>query len=81
MVVIQEIVTSQKGVGLGSRKIISIWNFLKKTNEIESDWSDIIELHNVLHSPLRTTDVETWKTNLENVFDVQGFLFFSSIMY
>lgn len=48
--------------------------FEKKTNEIEADWSDIVELHNALHSSLRTTDVETWKTNLENVFDVQGFL-------
>lgn len=49
-------------------------HFEKKTNEVEADWSDIQELHSVLHSPLRLTDVETWKTNLESVFDVQGFL-------
>lgn len=49
-------------------------DFEKKTNEELADWSDIQEFYNVLHSPLRTTDVETWKTNLESIFDVQGFL-------
>lgn len=49
-------------------------DFEKKTNEDEGDWSDIQELYNVLHSSLRTSDEATWKTNLENVFDVQGFL-------
>ncbi|MGY5354509.1 CotH kinase family protein [Wenyingzhuangia sp. IMCC45467] len=49
-------------------------DFEKKTNEELADWSDIQELYAILHSPLRTTDVETWKTNLESVFDVQGFL-------
>lgn len=49
-------------------------DFEKKTNEDDGDWSDIQELYDVLHSSLRTTDEETWKTNLETVFDVQGFL-------
>ncbi|MDO6801547.1 CotH kinase family protein [Wenyingzhuangia sp. 1_MG-2023] len=49
-------------------------DFEKKTNEDEGDWSDIQELYDVLHSSLRTSDEETWKSNLENVFDVQGFL-------
>ncbi|MEN8889948.1 MAG: CotH kinase family protein [Wenyingzhuangia sp.] len=49
-------------------------DFEKKTNESEGDWSDIQELYNVLHSTLRTSDQEAWKTNLESVFDVQGFL-------
>ncbi|MDB4297774.1 CotH kinase family protein [Flavobacteriaceae bacterium] len=49
-------------------------DFEKKTNEDLGDWSDIQELYDVLHSSLRTSDEETWKTNLESVFDVQGFL-------
>lgn len=49
-------------------------DFEKKTNEDEGDWSDIQELYDVLHSSLRTSDEETWKSNLESVFDVQGFL-------
>ncbi|NJB83057.1 CotH kinase family protein [Wenyingzhuangia aestuarii] len=52
----------------------SLSNFEKKTNEAAADWSDIQELYNVLHSSLRTTDEATWKSNLESVFDVQGFL-------
>ncbi|GGF78611.1 CotH kinase family protein [Wenyingzhuangia marina] len=49
-------------------------DFEKKTNEEIADFSDIEELYEVLHSPLRTSDVEAWKANLERVFDVQGFL-------
>lgn len=49
-------------------------DFEKKTNDEQADWSDIQELYNVLHSSLRTTDEATWKSNLESVFDVQGFL-------
>lgn len=35
---------------------------------------DIQELHDILHSNTRTTDVETWKNDLEAVLDVDGFL-------
>tara|TARA_R110002050_G_scaffold300786_1_gene472699 strand:+ start:37065 stop:38474 length:1410 start_codon:yes stop_codon:yes gene_type:complete len=49
-------------------------DFEKKTNEELADWSDIQEMYDVLHASNRTTDVETWKTNLESVFDVDGFL-------
>lgn len=49
-------------------------DFEKKTNEDDGDWSDIQEMYDVLHSSLRTSDEATWKTNLETVFDVQGFL-------
>jgi spore coat protein CotH len=52
----------------------SLSDFEKKTNEDEADWSDIQELYDVLHSSLRTSNEASWKSNLENVFDVQGFL-------
>jgi hypothetical protein len=49
-------------------------DFEKKTNEDEGDWSDIQQMYDYLHASTRTSDVETWKTNLESVFDVDGFL-------
>ncbi len=49
-------------------------DFEKKTNEDEADWSDIQELYDVLHAATRTTDGEQWKTDLEAVFDVDGFM-------
>ena len=48
--------------------------FVKKTNEDEADWSDILSLFAVLHDDARTTDRATWRTNLEAVFDVDTFL-------
>lgn len=52
----------------------SLDDFEKKTNEEEGDWSDIQQMYDYLHAGTRTSDVETWKTNLESVFDVDGFL-------
>ena len=49
-------------------------HYEKKTNEDESDWSDIENLSQILNSDLRTTDVEAWKDELEAVFDVPVFL-------
>lgn len=48
--------------------------FEKKTNEDEADWSDILELFAALHDNTASTDPATWRTNLESVFDVDGFL-------
>lgn len=48
--------------------------FEKKNNEDEADWSDIEELNTILNSETRTSDIETWKENLESVFDVDVFL-------
>ena len=48
--------------------------FEKKTNEDEADWSDIESLFDALHASTRTSDPETWRTNLEAVFDVDTFL-------
>lgn len=49
-------------------------NFEKKTNEDDEDWSDIIALFDALHDDTRTSAPETWRANLEAIFDVDGFL-------
>lgn len=49
-------------------------DFEKKTNEDEEDWSDIKALFTALHADTASTDPATWRTNLEAVFDVDGFL-------
>ena len=48
--------------------------FEKKTNEDEADWSDVKALFAALHDDTRTTDPETWRANLEAVFDTDVFL-------
>lgn len=49
-------------------------SFAKKTNEDDEDWSDIIALFDALHAETRTTAPDTWRENLEAVFDVDVFL-------
>ena len=49
-------------------------SFDKETNQDEADYSDILGLYEALHAETRTNDPETWRTNLEAVFDVDGFL-------
>ncbi|MDX2473886.1 MAG: CotH kinase family protein [Candidatus Krumholzibacteria bacterium] len=48
--------------------------FVKKTNEDDSDWSDILSLFSVLHDESRTTDPTAWRATLETVFDTDAFL-------
>ncbi|SDL25613.1 CotH kinase family protein [Kriegella aquimaris] len=48
--------------------------FVKKTNEDEADFSDIQSVFTALHADNRTTEPETWRTNLESVFDTDTFL-------
>ncbi|WP_238625399.1 CotH kinase family protein [Aggregatilinea lenta] len=48
--------------------------FDKKTNEDEADYSDILALFEALHADTRLTDSETWRTNLESVFNVDEFV-------
>ena len=48
-------------------------DFEKKNNE-ETDWSDIEELFDVLHSDFRTSNQEGWRNSLENIFDTEIFL-------
>ena len=52
----------------------SLDDFEKKTNEDAGNWSDIQTMYDILHSNTRTTDLESWKNDLEAVFDVDGFL-------
>ena len=49
-------------------------DFTKKTNEDEEDWSDIEALFLALHDSSRTSDPSTWRSNLEALFDVDGFI-------
>ena len=45
-----------------------------KTNEDSANYTDVRALYDVINSSLRTSDVETWKSNLESVFNVDAFL-------
>ncbi|WP_068475326.1 CotH kinase family protein [Saccharicrinis aurantiacus] len=47
---------------------------VKKNNEDLNDYSDVKALYDVINSSDRTSNTETWKTNLENVLDVDVFL-------
>ncbi len=46
--------------------------FEKKTNEDDSDWSDIQAFVSALNAD--ASDAATWRSNLEAVFDVAGFI-------
>jgi spore coat protein CotH len=46
--------------------------FDKETNKGDADYSDVNTLYDAINDTV--TDSETWKTNLESVFDVDGFL-------
>lgn len=48
--------------------------FEKKTNEDEGNWSDVEALYIVLNDDTQTTDPEEWRDNLEEVFNVDGFI-------
>ena len=49
-------------------------DFEKKNNEDEADWSDIEALFSALNDETRLNDPQTWRMNLEAVFDVDVFL-------
>ena len=49
-------------------------SYLKENNQKDADWSDIETLYTVLHSEQRISDSETWRENLESIFDVDTFL-------
>jgi len=48
--------------------------YVKKTNEDDGDFSDVQKLLSVLHDDTRITDVESWRSELEEVFDTDVFL-------
>lgn len=45
-----------------------------KTNEDSANYTNVKMLYDVLNSSERTSNTETWKTNLENILNVDGFL-------
>lgn len=47
-------------------------SFVKKTNEDDEDWSDILAMFAALHDDSVSDDV--WRENLESVFNVDGFI-------
>lgn len=49
-------------------------DFELKTNEDANDKSDIQEMYDFLHSSTRTSNPAQWRSDLESVFDVDGFL-------
>ncbi|MBU1668637.1 CotH kinase family protein [bacterium] len=53
--------------------------FEKKTNEDEADWSDIQALFAALHDGTRTSNATKWRSNLEELFDVDVFLKYLAI--
>jgi spore coat protein H len=48
--------------------------FEKKNNKTENDFSDVQSTIAILNSPLRTSNPEQWRTNLEHGFNVDHFL-------
>jgi len=48
--------------------------FDKETNIDEADYSDVQALYTTLHSDTRTSDPDQWRSDLEDVFDVDGFI-------
>jgi len=49
-------------------------DFEKKTNEDDGDWTDIQDMFAAWHDEARMTDPESWRTNLEAIFDTDVFL-------
>ena len=49
-------------------------SFDKETNQDEDDYSDILAMYDILHDKSRLSDPESWRENLETVFDVDTFL-------
>jgi spore coat protein H len=49
-------------------------SFDKETNQDEADYSDVLALYEALNAETRTTDPETWRADLEAVFDVEGYM-------
>lgn len=47
---------------------------VKKNNEDEADYSDVIALYDVINRENRLSNLESWKSDLEEVFNVDGFL-------
>ncbi len=46
----------------------------KKTNEELNDYSDVQSLYDIINDDERTSNTEAWKSSLENVLNINGFL-------
>jgi len=46
----------------------------KKSNEEAADYTDVKALYNAIHSSARTNNTEQWKSEMESVFNVDGFM-------
>ncbi|MCD4707710.1 MAG: CotH kinase family protein [Candidatus Sabulitectum sp.] len=53
--------------------------FDRKNNATEEDWSDILLLFDILHSDQRLCDPVNWRSELESIFDVEGFLLWLAV--
>jgi len=49
-------------------------SFDKETNQEEADYSDILALYAALHDETRFSDPQAWRSGLEEIFDMSGFL-------
>jgi spore coat protein H len=49
-------------------------SFDKETNQKKADYSDILALFDALHADTRLADPATWRSNLEAMLDVDGFV-------
>ena len=56
-------------------------DFEKKSNESNSDWSDIQELFGILHSNLRNSNAAEWRDMLDGVLDTDEFLKWLAVNY
>ncbi|MGQ9621820.1 MAG: CotH kinase family protein [Bacteroidales bacterium] len=52
----------------------NIYQLFRQNNTVNTDYSDVRSLYEILHSPLRTSNSAEWKSRLEEVFDVHHFL-------
>jgi hypothetical protein len=71
-----------KPTGTGASFVNGTFNeddFEKKTNDDEADWSDIQALFTALHSSDRTTNAESWRADLESIFETDVFLHYLAI--
>lgn len=62
-----------EGASFADGSFAEAW-FEKKSNEDESDWSDITSLFSALHASTRSSDAAQWRSDLEEILDVDVFL-------
>ncbi|NJB83737.1 CotH kinase family protein [Wenyingzhuangia aestuarii] len=53
--------------------------YVKKTNEEDANFSDVSNLLAIVNASTRTSDPETWRADLEAIFDVDVFLIYLAV--